>query len=136
MAVYDPERKDLLAPFATSGSSSSPSLCQRRIEFHPARKQFNGFGSDGGDFKIETLNPSASQPGGKHGAGGPGQASGKKVDGLELVESWLDPELSFGASVQRIVRNAVRCSWRGMNFCGFVIRCYDQGVLFGYFSDP
>ncbi|XP_030546756.2 ubiquitin carboxyl-terminal hydrolase 23 isoform X1 [Rhodamnia argentea] len=102
MAVSEPQHKDLLAPFAPYGSSSSPSLFQRRVEFHPARKQFNGFGSGGGDFKIETLNPSVSQSGVKLGASGSGQASGKKVDGLELVESWLDPELSFGASVQRI----------------------------------
>ncbi|XP_030456379.1 ubiquitin carboxyl-terminal hydrolase 23 [Syzygium oleosum] len=102
MAVSEPEHKGLLAPFAPSGSSSSPALFQRRIEFHPARKHFNGYGSGGGDFKIETLNPSAPQPAGKLAGSGSGQASGKRVDGLELVEGWLDPELSFGASVQRI----------------------------------
>ncbi|KAF8033764.1 hypothetical protein BT93_C0123 [Corymbia citriodora subsp. variegata] len=101
MAVSEPERMDLLA-LAPSGSSSSPSLFQRRIEFHPARKQFSGYRGGGGDFKIETLNPGAPQQGGKLGGSGVGQAPGKKVDGLELVESWFDPELSFGASVQRI----------------------------------
>ncbi|KAK3435633.1 hypothetical protein EUGRSUZ_C00353 [Eucalyptus grandis] len=110
MAVSEPERRDLLAPF---GPSPSPALFQRRIEFHPARKQFAGYGSGGcggggGDFKIETLNPGAPQrapqpPGGRLARSGSRLApGGKKGDGLELAESWLDPELSVGASVQRI----------------------------------
>lgn len=87
----------------SKGSSSSSSLFQRRIEFHPARKPFKGFSNGGGDFRIETLNPSSSdstRPGFSPGQSGKG---GKKVDGSEILENGLDPELSFGITFRRIV---------------------------------
>ncbi|OWM72809.1 hypothetical protein CDL15_Pgr021115 [Punica granatum] len=82
---------------------SSIKYFEKKIEFVPARKPFNGLTYSGGDFKIETLNP-----------GGPDRSSGqgsvqaaangkvKKGDGSEVFDGWLDPELTLGVSFQRI----------------------------------
>ncbi|XP_062078407.1 ubiquitin carboxyl-terminal hydrolase 23 [Humulus lupulus] len=81
----------------SKGSSSSSSLFQRRIKFHPARKPFKGFRNGGGDFRMETLNPSSSD------STRPGSVKvGKKSDGSEILENGLDPELSFGITFRRI----------------------------------
>lgn len=84
-----------------SGVGSFTMSLQRRIEFHPARKPFSGFsngGGDGGDFKLETLNPSSSSDHTRPGSG----HQAKKVDGSELWDNGLDPELSFGTTFRRI----------------------------------
>lgn len=84
-----------------SGVGSFTMSLQRRIEFHPARKPFSGFtngGGDGGDFKLETLNPSSNSDHTKPGSG----PQAKKVDGSELWDNGLDPELSFGTTFRRI----------------------------------
>lgn len=84
---------------AMTGSSS---LFQRKIEFHPARKQ-KGF-SNGDDFHIETLNPGTRSDSGRAGFGaGQSGYGGKKAAGSEGSESGLDPELSFGITFRRIV---------------------------------
>lgn len=79
-------------------SSSSASAVFRKIEFHPARKTFNGFSNRGGsDFKMETLNPSS---GNERALSAP---SGKKPDGSDLLEHGLDPELTFSITFRKIV---------------------------------
>lgn len=87
-----------------SGLGSFSSF-QRRIEFHPARKPFSGIGSScgGGDFKLETLNPGVSDPMRNGSGSGHGHQQIKKVDGSELWDSGLDPELSFDITFRRIV---------------------------------
>ncbi|BBH08604.1 ubiquitin-specific protease 23, partial [Prunus dulcis] len=82
-----------LMPESETGSS----VPQRRIEFHLARKPFNGLNNGGGDFRLETLNPEPA-------ARIPGQSglSAKKTDGSEFLENGLDPELSFGITFRRI----------------------------------
>ncbi|KAF2317040.1 hypothetical protein GH714_011158 [Hevea brasiliensis] len=54
---------------------------ERKIEFHPARKSFTGLGSSGASGDFQT---------------------GKKIDGLDFMENWLDPELSFGITFRKI----------------------------------
>lgn len=85
----------------SNGSSSS--LFQRRIEFHPARKPFKGFSNGGGDFHIETLNPSSSDSTRAGFTQGQSVKGGKRVDGSEILENGVDPELSFGITFRRIV---------------------------------
>ncbi|XP_030510661.1 ubiquitin carboxyl-terminal hydrolase 23 isoform X1 [Cannabis sativa] len=80
-----------------SKGSSSSTLFQRRIKFHPARKPFKGFRNGGGDFRMETLNPSSSD------STLLGSVKvGKKSDGSEILENGLDPELSFEITFRRI----------------------------------
>nr|XP_043623253.1 ubiquitin carboxyl-terminal hydrolase 23 [Erigeron canadensis] len=80
----------------------------RRIQFHPARKPFNGFNKGGADdgFQLETLNP--TKPGSKNVSGNEKTGgsdcvgiSGKKRDAFEM-ENGVDPELSFGITFRRI----------------------------------
>ncbi|KAI3446753.1 hypothetical protein Pfo_003418 [Paulownia fortunei] len=75
---------------------SDSALFHRRIEFHVARKPFNGFGNNNSNgFKLVTLNPNPEP----HKASG----SGKKCEkSLELSEIGLDPELSFEITFRRI----------------------------------
>ncbi|KAK4783573.1 hypothetical protein SAY86_007947 [Trapa natans] len=84
---------------------SSIRYFEKRIEFVPARKPFGGLthGSSG-DFKIETLNPSVSDPCGGREAVQAATSNGKVKmgDALELFDSWLDPDLRLGVSFQRI----------------------------------
>ncbi|KAL0337704.1 UNVERIFIED_CONTAM: Ubiquitin carboxyl-terminal hydrolase 23 [Sesamum calycinum] len=78
-----------------SGLDSDSALFHRRIEFHAARKPFNGFGNNSSNgFKLVTLNPNSES----HKASG----SGKKGDKPEHPEIGLDPELSFEISFRRI----------------------------------
>ncbi|KAL5842060.1 hypothetical protein ACOSQ3_012663 [Xanthoceras sorbifolium] len=92
--------------YSDSGVGSFSSF-QRRIEFHPARKPFSGISSGGGDggggdFKLETLNPGASDHARSGSGTSQGHQSGKKADGSELWDNGLDPELSFGITFRRI----------------------------------
>lgn len=84
-------------------SSNGSALFQRRIEFHPVRKPFKGFGKGGGDFKLETLNPSTSDSRRQGSNKGQSALGGKKTDGSENFDTGLDPELSFGITFRRIV---------------------------------
>jgi ubiquitin carboxyl-terminal hydrolase 36/42 len=86
-------------------SNGSSTALYRRIEFHPARKAFKGFSNGGGDFRLETLNPGSSSEQRRSGSS-PGLTV-KKVDGSEFLENGLDPELSFGITVRRIVSGLV-----------------------------
>ncbi|KAK9274888.1 hypothetical protein L1049_022142 [Liquidambar formosana] len=82
---------------------SSGSPFQRRIEFHPARKPFSGIGNGGGDFRLETLNPTSSDPQRTGANWGPMSAfKGKKSEGSDVLENGLDPEISWGITFRRI----------------------------------
>ncbi|KAF8102548.1 hypothetical protein N665_0198s0248 [Sinapis alba] len=79
-------------------SSSSASAVFRKIEFHPARKPFNGFSNHGSDFKIETLNPCSS-----NNRAFSSSPSVKKVDGgPDSLEHGLDRELTFTKTIRKI----------------------------------
>lgn len=78
-------------------ASTTASAVFRKIEFHPARKPFNGFSNGGSDFKIETLNPCS---GNKRVI--PAQPV-KKPEGSDLLEHGLDPELTFSITFRKIV---------------------------------
>ncbi|CAN6812506.1 unnamed protein product [Brassica oleracea] len=80
-------------------SSSSASAVFRKIEFHPARKPFNGFSNGKSDFKIETLNPSSSSANKQAFFFSP---SFKKRDGSDLLENGLDRELTFNRTIRKI----------------------------------
>ncbi|XP_065850955.1 ubiquitin carboxyl-terminal hydrolase 23 [Euphorbia lathyris] len=88
----------------SSSSFSSSSFLLRKIEFHPARKPFSGFGNkhdfSSGDFRIETLNSDSRSH--KRPLALNRLQCGKKVDGTDLVENGLDPELSLGFAFRRI----------------------------------
>ncbi|KAL2534826.1 Ubiquitin carboxyl-terminal hydrolase 23 [Abeliophyllum distichum] len=85
-------------PDPNSGGSA---IFHRRIEFHMARKPFNGFSNNNSNgFKLVTLNPGSSN--GFHSEPQTASFSGKKGDRLELLESGLDPELGFGITFRRI----------------------------------
>ncbi|CAA0819979.1 Ubiquitin carboxyl-terminal hydrolase 23 [Striga hermonthica] len=75
---------------------SDAALFHRKIEFHVARRPFNGFRNNSTDgFKLVTLNPSADT----HKASGSGKKCEKPVDNYE---TGLDPELSFEITFRRI----------------------------------
>ncbi|KAF3452960.1 hypothetical protein FNV43_RR03393 [Rhamnella rubrinervis] len=102
--VHVVETKTLLDGYSDRmpDASNGSSLFQRRIEFHPARKPFRGFSNGDSDFRLETLNPRSSDPR-RHGSNqGQSSLGGKKADGSEIMESALDPELSFGITFRRI----------------------------------
>ncbi|KAG8367586.1 hypothetical protein BUALT_Bualt16G0087400 [Buddleja alternifolia] len=81
---------------------SDAALFHRRIEFHVARKPFNGFsGNTSNGFKLVTLNPN-SEP---HKAYG----SGNKYEKSDLAETGLDPELSFEITFRRIPASILVC---------------------------
>lgn len=86
-----------------SDHSNGPALFHRRIEFLPAKKPFRGFKNEGSDFKLETLNPGTSSESRRPGSA-PG---GKKHDASEFADYGLDPELSFGITVRRIVSRSL-----------------------------
>ncbi|CAA7049730.1 unnamed protein product [Microthlaspi erraticum] len=79
-------------------SSSSASAVFRKIEFHPARKPFNGISNRGSNFKIETLNPSSAT----NKRAFSSAPSGKKPDGSDSAEHGIDPELTFTITFRRI----------------------------------
>ncbi|KAL1563496.1 ubiquitinyl hydrolase 1 [Salvia divinorum] len=69
---------------------SDSALFHRSIEFHQARKHYNGFGNESSnDFKLVTLNPTS----------GLDKITEKSS---ELSEAGLDPELSFEITFRRI----------------------------------
>ena len=98
---------------ASTSSGSSSSLFQRKIEFHPARKPFKGFSNGGAaaDFRLETLNPGGGGSDQRRSGSGQLGSQGKRGEGSEFLENGLDPELSFGITVRKIVRG----------FCFFLI---------------
>ncbi|KAM1439753.1 hypothetical protein COP2_013381 [Malus domestica] len=57
---------------------------QRRIEFHRARKPFNGLNTGGGDFRLETLNPGSSNNGCSSSNQGQSSLTAKKTDRSEF----------------------------------------------------
>ncbi|CAN0912164.1 Ubiquitin carboxyl-terminal hydrolase 23 [Linum grandiflorum] len=88
-----------------STTTSSFIALQRRIEFHPARKQYSGFNS-GRNFAIETLNPdSEKRPSGLEEtttapAVGSRQVVPRRGDvGMDLLESEIS---TFDITFQRI----------------------------------
>lgn len=77
-------------------AESDSALFHRRIEFHPARKHFNGFLNESSNgFKLVTLNPTS----------GPLKTNllGKKTEKSSEEVAGLDPELSFEITFRRIV---------------------------------
>ncbi|RYR76829.1 hypothetical protein Ahy_A01g001363 isoform B [Arachis hypogaea] len=83
-----------LDPSTTSASV----LFHREIKFQLAKKPFKGFSSD---YHIETLNPTTSEHGTPSSAMSVTPA--KRHDGSEFSEFGLDPELSFGITVRKIL---------------------------------
>ncbi|CAH8358701.1 unnamed protein product [Eruca vesicaria subsp. sativa] len=83
-------------------SSCASSAVPRKIEFHLARKPFNGFSNNrGSDFKMETLNPcSSSSPNNRAFSSPP--ASVKYVDGPDSLEHGFDRELTFTKTIRKI----------------------------------
>ncbi|CAI8611381.1 unnamed protein product [Vicia faba] len=73
---------------------------QRKIDFIPVKKPFQGFSND---FRIETLNPNTSELKQVLSVNGnASQSAPKKHDGSEFNECGLDPEFSFGITSRRI----------------------------------
>ena len=106
---------------ASMSSGSSSSLFQWKIEFHPTRKPFKGF-SNGGvatDFRLETLNPGGGDFDQRQLGLGQLGSQGKRGDGSEFSKNGLDPELSLGITVWKIVRG----------FC-FLFLGFDWHVVF------
>lgn len=73
---------------------------QRKIEFIPVKKPFQGFSND---FHIETLNPTSSEHKQIVSVNGTSQSAPKKRDRSEFSDCGLDPEFSFGITSRRIV---------------------------------
>ncbi|XP_055822902.1 ubiquitin carboxyl-terminal hydrolase 23 isoform X2 [Solanum dulcamara] len=82
---------------------TSSSLYHRKIEFHLARKPFNGFisGKNNSGFQLETLNPNSET----RKENGSLVGAGKKGGGDAVMESnGMDPEVSFGIAFRKIMR--------------------------------
>ncbi|CAK9315073.1 unnamed protein product [Citrullus colocynthis] len=100
--VFKPEFDDNQSDCPETSTDLVFSLFQKRVEYVPARRTFKGFDNGGGDFELPTLNPSSSF-GQKSGSNVDHTApKGKKIDGSELLENGLDPELSFEITFRRI----------------------------------
>ncbi|XP_027154171.1 ubiquitin carboxyl-terminal hydrolase 23-like [Coffea eugenioides] len=102
-SVKDPEKE----PVTTSdASNSNAALFHRRIEFHLAKKPFNGFndgGNSGNGFKLVTLNPYNSNASLKSEPHKAWSGSGKPPsESSSENHSGLDPELSFTITFRRI----------------------------------
>ncbi|CAL5328182.1 unnamed protein product [Camellia sinensis] len=103
----------LITPNSHPDESSDPpappsieSLFSRKVDFHPAKKPFSGFSNGSGGFRLETLNPTTISDPRRLGASGQGSGqsglAGKKPDGSEFLDVWLDPELSLEITFRRI----------------------------------
>ncbi|VFQ59979.1 unnamed protein product [Cuscuta campestris] len=71
----------------------------RRIEFHLARKPFNGFGNGLGGFRLDTLNPSSKSDLVNSATPGPGNPHLKMNSSRDF-----DPELSLDTTFRKIMR--------------------------------
>lgn len=101
-------------PEAAAASSPVEYLFHRRIEFHPARKPYSPIASAGGNFHLETLNPTSDALRPAPSPGGPAAASlVNKFDSREFYENGLDPELSFRITFRRIVSRILFWFWLG-----------------------
>ncbi|XP_058754244.1 ubiquitin carboxyl-terminal hydrolase 23 isoform X1 [Vicia villosa] len=85
--VAEPETQKKYDPF------------QRKIEFIPVKKPFQGFSND---FHIETLNPTSSEHKQIVSVNGTSQSAPKKRDRSEFSDCGLEPEFSFGITSRRI----------------------------------
>ncbi|PKU82820.1 ubiquitin carboxyl-terminal hydrolase 23 [Dendrobium catenatum] len=89
-------------------SAAGQPFFSRRIEFHPARRPYNGVPISSGDFRLEILNPGSADEQREASGSGTGPAAaetaahGKRSTGGEFHEHGLDPELSFRINFQRI----------------------------------
>ncbi|XP_022937768.1 ubiquitin carboxyl-terminal hydrolase 23 isoform X1 [Cucurbita moschata] len=100
--VFKPELGDNQSDCPGTSTDLVFSLFQKRVDYVPARRTFKGFDNGGGDFELTTLNPNSSF-GQKSGSNVDHSAlKGKKLDGSELLENGLDPELSFEITFRRI----------------------------------
>ena len=118
-------------PSASPHPSSAGSLFHRRIDFHLTRKPYSGFTNGSGGFRLETLNPTTDPKRSGHSTG-PAASSGKKQDGSDHVENGLDPELSIGITVRRIV-SSFRFLWEiisGLRFFLLWVYVLFRWVLF------
>lgn len=102
---------------------SDSALFHRSIDFHQARKHYNGFGNESSsDFKLVTLNPTS----------GPLKPSGlEKITekSSELSEAGLDPALSFEITFRRIVSFLTMClkylySLFKISGCLYCVMCF------------
>ncbi|KAM3269998.1 ubiquitin carboxyl-terminal hydrolase 23 [Capsicum chacoense] len=86
--------------------NSSSSLFHRKIEFHLARKPYNGFisGKNNGGFQLETLNPNTETRRENGTVVGVGKKGGNGGDGAMMESSGMDPEVSFGIAFRKIMR--------------------------------
>ncbi|CAN4113202.1 unnamed protein product [Withania somnifera] len=86
--------------------TTSSALFHRRIDFHLARKPFNGFisGKNNGGFQLETLNPNSETRSGNGSLVGAGKnGGGNGIDGV-IESNGMDPEVSFGIAFRKIMR--------------------------------
>lgn len=101
--VKDPEKESVTT---SDASNLNAALFHRRIEFHLARKPFNGFsdgGNSGNGFKLVTLNPCNSNASLKSERHQAWSGSGKVPSEPSLENhSGLDPEFSFTITFRRI----------------------------------
>lgn len=104
------EERSEIGNGSMASASHSVDLTKRRVEFHPARKPFNGFKScSGGNFRIETLNP-GPDPNQVKGL----DVKGRKVEGTDMRDNGLDPVLSLRITFRKIV---------SFFFCGLFSVC-------------
>ncbi|MCD7451418.1 hypothetical protein HAX54_011727 [Datura stramonium] len=86
-------------------SFDTSSLFHRKIEFHLARKPYNGFisGKNNGGFQLETLNPSSENRKENGSLVGAGKKGGTGGD-VAMESNGMDPEVSFGIAFRKIMR--------------------------------
>ncbi|KAM7263898.1 hypothetical protein ACFE04_001581 [Oxalis oulophora] len=89
----------MIFPSETGSGDNHVALFPRQIEFHKARRPFNGLiCKSGGGFQIETLNPSSSISNKQNG----NSAAVDNNDASRFTENGLDQELSLGITFRRI----------------------------------
>lgn len=112
--------------------NSSSSLFHRKIEFHLARKPYNGFisGKNNGGFQLETLNPNTETRRENGTVVGVGKKGGNGGDGAMMESSGMDPEVSFGIAFRKIMRIVsfstkcltFICCCHLVSICAFLLR--------------